>query len=271
MERRRGMVLALAAVMALAAVFVAAAEGAGEPGPAEPRPEKPGMEPTAVLAAVVDNLRGGPLLGTYTFVVQRPGRVTEYVMEIVSDGDERGLIRIVAPPREAGQAFLMDGDDLWLYNPRLGRSLRLPPSGRSGAFLGSDVSYNDLVGRDLEKDYVAAFASRDTESGDEGLLVLELTPRPGAPTPYGRVRLGVDEATLTPCWADYYDQRGQVVKRVVLSDYLTAGGRFVPRHMLVEDRTREGYRTVVRLTEVQLDAAVPEACFTLQALERGCR
>ncbi len=114
----------------------------------------------------------------------------------------------------------MDGDDLWLYNARLGRSLRLPPSGRTGAFLGSDVSYNDIVGRDLERDYVAAFAE---ESASEGLIVLELTPRPGAPTPYGRVLIGVEAERLAPRWVDYYDQRGQVVKRLTLSEYLEAG------------------------------------------------
>ena len=67
-------------------------------------------------------------------------------MEIIADGDQRGLIRVVAPPRDSGQAFLMNGDDLWVYNPRLGRSLRLPPSGRSNAFFGSDVNYSDIVG-----------------------------------------------------------------------------------------------------------------------------
>ncbi|MFS8666011.1 MAG: outer membrane lipoprotein-sorting protein [Limnochordales bacterium] len=265
MERRYVKALALAVALAVAAAVAvpAATQGAGEP----PR------DASALLRAVVDNLRGGPLWGTYTFVVERPGRTAEYVMEVVTDGDERGLIRIVAPPREAGQAFLMDGNDLWLYNARLGRSLRLPPSGRSNAFLGSDVSYNDMVGRDLETGYTAAFAppgaaERDGAGVD---IVLELTPRPGAPTPYGRALVGVEEARLIPRWVDYYDQRGQVVKRLTLAEYLEAGDWRVPTHMVVEDATREGYRTVVRLTDVELDAAVPEACFALQALERGCR
>src|SRR5690554_1205443 len=329
MKRRHGKVWPLAAVVlwavasatvtavpANAAAVAAEAVTTDGSGPAAP-------DASAVLEAVVDNLRGGPMRGTQTFVVERPGRITEYVMEIVTDGGERGLIRIVAPPREAGQAFLMDGDDLWLYNPRLGRSLRLPPSGRSGAFLGSDVSYNDIVGRDLENDYIAAFAETEGETaegaaaagapeggapegaapeggapaggapegaapegggpeggapegatpeggGPEGVIVLELTPRPGAPTPYGRVVVGVDGASLTPRWIDYYDQRGQVVKRLTLAEYLEAGQRRVPQLMVVEDRIREGYRTVVRLDDVVLDAAVPETCFTLQALERGC-
>lgn len=304
MKRRHGKVWPLAAVVlwavasatvtavpANAAAVAAEAVTTDGSGPAAP-------DASAVLEAVVDNLRGGPMRGTQTFVVERPGRITEYVMEIVTDGGERGLIRIVAPPREAGQAFLMDGDDLWLYNPRLGRSLRLPPSGRSGAFLGSDVSYNDIVGRDLENDYIAAFAETEGETaegaaaagapeggapaggapegaapeggGPDGVIVLELTPRPGAPTPYGRVVVGVDGASLTPRWIDYYDQRGQVVKRLTLAEYLEAGQRRVPQLMVVEDRIREGYRTVVRLDDVVLDAAVPETCFTLQALERGC-
>lgn len=304
MQRRHGKVWPLAAVVlwavasatvtavpANAAAVAAEAVTTDGSGPAA-------TDASAVLEAVVDNLRGGPMRGTQTFVVERPGRITEYVMEIVTDGGERGLIRIVAPPREAGQAFLMDGDDLWLYNPRLGRSLRLPPSGRSGAFLGSDVSYNDIVGRDLENDYIAAFAETEGETaegaaaagapeggapaggapegaapeggGPDGVIVLELTPRPGAPTPYGRVVVGVDGASLTPRWIDYYDQRGQVVKRLTLAEYLEAGQRRVPQLMVVEDRIREGYRTVVRLDDVVLDAAVPETCFTLQALERGC-
>src|SRR5690606_29688071 len=151
------------------------------------------------------------------------GRSTEYAMEVTTDGDQRGHIRVIAPARDAGQAFLMNGDDLWVYNPRLGRSLRLPPSGRSNAFMGSDVSYNDLVGRDLEKDYTPALIP-----GDEESIRLELTPRQGAPTPYGRVLIDVEAETLAPRWVDYYDQRGQVVKRLTLSHYQQVGTRRIP-------------------------------------------
>ena len=220
----------------------------------------------AILQAVVDNLRGGPMAGTYTFVVERPGRVSEYVMEFISDGDRRGYVRVIAPPRDAGQAFLMDGDDLWVYNPRLGRSLRLPPSGRSNSFMGSDLSYSDIAGRDLEADYSAAAVH---SVGDA--LALELLPRPGAPTPYGRVLVEVEPGNLTPRWVDYYDQRGRVVKRVLLSDYLPVGSRYIPLEMVVEDRVREGYRTIARLSGVEAGIPIPETCFTLQALERGCR
>ena len=132
--------------------------------------------------------------------------------------------------------------------------------------MGSDLSYSDIVGRDLEKDYAPEVAQSDRDT-----LVLALTPRPGAPTPYGLVRIEVEADSLAPRWVDYYDQRGQVVKRLTLSEYFPVGERRIPLEMVVEDRAREGYRTIARLSDVQFGISVPEACFTLQALERGCR
>lgn len=254
----RGSLLLRGWVVLLLATAVALSAG-GRASAQEPHDAR------EILQAVVDNLRGGTMEGTYTFTVERPGRASRYVMAILSDGEERGLIRVVEPARDAGQAFLIDGDDLWVYNPRLGRSLRLPPSGRNNAFLGSDVSYNDLAGRDLEEDYTAALLP-----SEPGSLTLELTPRVGAPTPYGRVMVEVAADHLTPRRIEYYDQRGNVVKRMTLSDYTPAGGRHVPFRMVVEDVTRSGYRTEAVLSEAAFDIALPDGCFTLQALERGC-
>ena len=40
----------------------------------------------------------------------------------------RALIRILAPPRDAGTAFLKIHPNLWMYVPRVERTLRIPPS-----------------------------------------------------------------------------------------------------------------------------------------------
>src|SRR5690606_37310640 len=104
MRRLRVTGLARAAVLVLGTWLALAAGAAGASGVSSAAAFS-GQEPgylldlstarvDAVLEAVVDHLRGGPLRGTYTFVVQPLGRSTEYVMEIVSDGDQRGLIRV---------------------------------------------------------------------------------------------------------------------------------------------------------------------------------
>jgi len=218
-----------------------------------------------VVRAIIDNQRGDSGRVTITLTVQRPARTTEYVIESIGDGHDRSLIRVIAPAREAGQAFLTVGDNLWLYNPRLGRALRLPPSARGDSFLGSDIAYRDLAGRDLELHYQAAITAEGADS-----LELTLTPRPGAPTPYGQIVITADPATHAPLTFIYYDQRGQAVRRISFSEFATVNDRHFPTRIEVVNLLREGERTTVVMSDYTFGIEVPEACFREAALARGC-
>ncbi len=219
-----------------------------------------------VLDRVVENLRGVSQWATLKLDVERPDRTTEYEMQIVTDGDKRSLARVTAPPREAGQAFLSIDTNLLIYNPRLGRSLRLPPSGRSNAFLGSDLSYDDLAGEEYRDQYDATIAAQDTDA-----ITLELTPHPEAPTPYGKLEFRVRPDSYAPLSLTFFDQRGNAVKRMAFSDFVDVRGKAVPERFEVVDLLKDGYRTVASWTEVDYETPVPDRCFTEAALERGCR
>ena len=219
----------------------------------------------AALKAVLDNLRGGGMAGVVTLSVYRGDAVTRYRLEVVSDGQERALLRVTQPPREAGQAFLRDGDNLWIYVPRLRRSLRLPPSGRADRFLGSDLSYSDLSGRDAESDYDPQILAES-----EAEVTLRLVPRPGAPTPYGEVHLQASRPYHAPLLMLFFDQRGQAVRRITFQAYVEADGYRVPTRVTVQDLLREGHLTVMEYERYRFGISPPAACFTLQALEGGC-
>lgn len=222
-------------------------------------------DPQAVLKAIVDNLRGGSVRATLTLSVIRPERQTQYVLEVVSDGRKRALSRVKAPAKDAGQAFLRVGDSIQIYSPALKRVLRLPPSGRSESFLGSDLSYSDLFGRDLEQDYTVRLTAED-ESG----VILELTPKPQAPTPYGKVTVKARAKTLEPLEVNFFDQRGQAVKKVTFAQYVEVGGRRFPLQISVEDLLRPGNQTTVVYSDYKFGVSIPESCFSVRALEVGC-
>jgi hypothetical protein len=176
------------------------------------------------------------------------------------------IVEIVNPlddPR--APVFLRDGDNLWIYTPRLKRSLRLPPSGRSESFLGSDISYSDLAGRDTEQDYTPRIISEA-----EGTVILELQPNPGAPTPYGKLIVKASSGTYAPLEWTFYDQRDRAVKRITFSEHTKVGTRLFPTRTVLDDLLRSGYRTTAVVRDPRFGAAVPDACFTLQALEQGC-
>lgn len=220
----------------------------------------------AILDRMVENLRGGGQRATLELTVEREDETRSYLLEIVSDGTERSFTRVVEPPRDAGQAFLVDGDELFVYSPRLGRVLRLPPSGRSDGFLGSDLSYDDLAGDEVRDAYDASVVERRDDA-----VVLSLTPHPTAATPYGELRFTASLPELAPRELVYFDQRETPVKRLTLSEFRTGeGGRIVPTRFVVEDLTEGGGRTIAQWTDLELGVEPPDRCFTQQALERGC-
>lgn len=219
-----------------------------------------------VLAAIIDSQRGGQTQrATITMTIVRPGDERSFEINSVSDGLERSLIEVVAPSRDAGQAFLRDSDNLFLYNPRLRRVLRVPPSGQSDSFLGSDIAYSDLSGRDLETDYTAKITNETAET-----VELTLTPNPTAPTPYGKVVLVADAETYAPLEYTFFDQRGAAVKNIAFSEFAQAGDLSIPTRLEVTNLLREGERTVVVTSDYAFGVDIPEACFTERALERGC-
>lgn len=220
-------------------------------------------DPQALLAQILDNLRGETQAATLQMTVTRPSSEDSYTLRIYSEGEERALTRVIAPPRDAGQAFLSMDDNLFVYNPRLRRVLRLPPSGQSDSFLGSDISYNDLAGDDLRQFYTPSLLSEEDAS-----ITLELTPTAGAPTPYGKLELTAEKPSLAPTQIVYYDQRGTAVKENLISEYAEVEGRYIPQRFEVRDLLESGTQTVLTWEDAEFGAPIPEACFSERALER---
>jgi outer membrane lipoprotein-sorting protein len=220
-----------------------------------------------ILDKVVNSQRGGQTSSsTISMSVIRPDKTSDYQIKSVSDGGERSLIQVVAPNKDAGQAFLQDGDNLYLYNPRLKRTLRLPPSNQSDGFLGSDLSYSDLGGNDLQDNFVPEITNQDDTT-----IELTLTPKELAPTPYGKIIITADVTNnYRPLIYVYYDQRETAVRQLAFSEYIPAGDTSFPTRTEVQNLTSEGESTVVTFQDVKFGVDVDQNCFKESALERGC-
>jgi outer membrane lipoprotein-sorting protein len=220
-----------------------------------------------VLDKIVNSQRGGQTSSsTITMNVIRPDKTTEFQIKNVSDGSERSLTQVVAPSKDAGQAFLQDGDNLYLYNPRLKRTLRLPPSNQNDSFLGSDLSYSDLGGSELQDNYTPEITAQDDTT-----VELTLLPKELAPTPYGKIILTADVANnYRPLTYVYYDQRDTAVRQMTFSDYVDVDGTYFPSRFEVQNLLSEGESTVIAFQDLKFGVDVDQNCFKESALERGC-
>jgi len=216
-------------------------------------------------------LRGKSSHGTLTMNVVTADWSRSLQLEIWSLGTEYALVRVLAPRKDAGTATLKSGKDLWNYLPRVDRTIKLPPSLMSAAWMGSHFTNDDLV---KESRLIEDYDIEISFSGErDGVAIWEftLTPKPEAPVVWGRIEEQIRKADDMPVWARYYDERGALARTLTFSDYQRMGGRLVPARMDVVPADKPGESTVLQYTELQFDVGLEPSFFSLQRLQRGER
>jgi outer membrane lipoprotein-sorting protein len=205
---------------------------------------------------------------TYTLrmTVVRPGR-NERVVEMNGwkKGDERGLVRYTAPPRERGTAYLRNGASTWLYLPSGEKVVRVGPKQNFG---GGDFTNGDIFRLSLIQDYLPTLVGEEDEAGQRcHKLELKAKDRSVA---YDRVVYWVRaDGSFYPVRADYYTLSGKRLKWLLVSRIARLGGRERPTELTMESALEQGARTVLRFLTIQDDARIDDRLFTPSSLERG--
>ncbi len=213
-------------------------------------------------------LRGNSSHGTVTMEVVTADWSRSMDLEIWSLGTKYALVRVLAPRKDAGMATLKSGSDLWNYLPRVDRTIRLPPSLMSSAWMGSHFTNDDLVKETrLVDDYDIVISFSGVRDGVE-VWEFTLTPKPEAPVVWGKIEEQIRKKDFMPVWGRYYDERGELARTMTFSDFQTMGGRLVPAVMTVEPTDKPGERTVLRYTSLQFDVPLEPSFFSLQRLQR---
>ena len=176
---------------------------------------------------------------------------------------DRSFIRIVSPPKDEGTGFLMKKPNLWMYVPRVERTMRIPPSMMLQSWMGSDFTNDDLMRE-----------SSQLDDYDHRLLGIDPKPEgaPGnAPTwwstaPTRTLRWsgaasspGSRPSTTTPLRQEFYDESG--VRSCASSssrDVREAQGRWFPHRWEMDPLEKPGHRTVIEIDEIHFDVKIPD-------------
>ena len=143
------------------------------------------------------------------------------VLEAENDGNKS--LFVFDQPRDArGTALLIHGhkdrpDDQWLYLPALKRVKRISSSNRSGSFMGSEFTYEDMTVQEVEK-YTYRYL-RDEPCGD-GLdcVVTERIPSEKGSV-YRRQLVWRDKEELRVWKVEYFDRKDALLKTLTLGEY----------------------------------------------------
>ncbi len=171
-----------------------------------------------------------------------------------SDGD-RSLIVFESPADVKGTAVLShaspDGEDeQWLFLPSAQRTKRISSANRTGAFVGSEFTFEDLTGNDGRK-YTWRLAGTEA-CGAQKCLVLEAAPKDPA-SAYSKRVLRVESGELRISSIDFFDRKGAKLKTLTYGEYQKLNDRFWRSQLWTMKNHQTGKSTAVRFVSMKLD------------------
>ena len=205
-------------------------------------------------------------IAVFEITIEKPGRTRTMQARSWSEGEEKALIVVDSPPRDAGTATLKVDDNLWNYLPKISRTIRVPASMMMNSWMGSDLTNDDLVkDSSYEEDY---YAEETSWSDDPPGWLVVLTPKPDVPGLWNRLEVVFETEDRLPVLARYFDRKDRLARTMVFDEAKTVDGRLIPTRMTVIDEQDEGERTVLLYREVEWDVELEESRFSLSSLEK---
>ncbi len=236
--------------------------------------------PDDIIRQMELNMRGDASYNEMTMETVRPRYTRDISLRAWQLGDDYSLIFITAPARDEGTAFLKRGREIWNYQPRIDRTIRMPPSMMSQSWMGSDFSNDDLVGAaSLVDDYTHKLVGTESVDGYE-CYVIELIPEPENPIVYEKVIYHVTrEIEVTdeegdkvikelnlPVRVENYDERDELVNTIHFREIKEMGGRMIPTIMEMIPADKENQKTVLTTDEAEFDIEISSDFFSIRNL-----
>ena len=111
-------------------------------------------------------------------------------------------------------------DDQWLFLPAIKRIKRISSRNKSGSFMGSEFSYEDMASQEVEK-YTYKFLEDTTLGGREAWKTerVPVDKRSG----YSRQIVWTDKEYMNPLRIEYFDRKNELLKVGVFKGYAKFG------------------------------------------------
>ncbi len=192
------------------------------------------------------------------------------VLEAPGQGD-KSLFVFDQPRDVKGTAFLIHAhkekaDDQWLYLPALKRVKRISSSNRSGSFMGSEFSYEDMGSQEVER-FTYKYL-RDEPCGDSTCTVVERFPvskRSG----YRRQVVWQDTDELRVRKVHYFDRKNAHLKTLTMANFKKYLDRYWQAHEMTMVNHLTGKSTVLTWADYKYRTKLNERDFTRTGLKRA--
>jgi outer membrane lipoprotein-sorting protein len=219
----------------------------------------------AIVKAAIDYWRDVSSYSVVSMTIHRPDWQRTMTIRVWTRGSKESLVRVSAPAKDAGNATLLLDNDMWSFNPKINRVIKIPSSMMNQSWMGSDFSNNDLAkADDLIDQYTHKLLATEKHDGHT-VWVVEAVPKETAPVVWGREVVKIRDDYLILEHA-FYDQRGALVKKLVTFDIKPMGGKLIAARERMQRVDKPEEWTEVVTQEIHFGVTLDPSTFTLANL-----
>ena len=134
---------------------------------------------------------------------------------------------------------------------------------------GLRFTNDDLVrSSSLVEDYEhALLGTVETDQGEAWHI--ELKTRPEAPVAWDRMLMWIRTADDLPVKAEFFNERGELVRTIAHDDFREVGGRTLPTRMELTETRFADRKTILQIEDMTFDASIDPEVFTQRNLRRA--
>lgn len=261
--RTTALALALAAFFAAPTLSDARAEGLSE------------AQMVELLREIDDRQRNSGDYKALAFIEQREKGKEKVVYEAViyrRDADDKLMILFLRPKAEAGKGYLRVDENLFIYDPGVGKWERRTERERIG---GTDSRRADFDESRLAEEFTPAYVGEET-LGKFPVHHLKLTAKEGVDAAYPIIELWIDQATGNILKAQDFALSGRLMRTAYYPKWRRIESPskgtpvYFPEQIRIYDEVEKENQTLIVMRKVDLDP-LPANMFTKAWLESQSR
>jgi len=169
------------------------------------------------------------------------------IYEILMKGQDKTIIKTLAPEVDKGTSLLMLRYDLWVFLQTISKPLRISLQQR----LLGEAANGDIARANFSGDYNPELIDVVTIKG-KLFYLLELTANNDKVT-YHKVKLWVMKETYYPLKGEFYAFSGKLLKTCYYTNYRNILDKMRPTRLVLDNPLVSGQRTIIDYDNMVLD------------------
>lgn len=227
------------------------------------------VDATEVIKKSEEAVRGNSVISSVEIVIKTRRWTRSLEMKSWENRlEKKSFSEITAPEKDAGNRFLLIGQEMRQYIPRLKKDIKISPSMMLQSWMGSDFTNDDIIKESsISKDYFHSFEKNETINGHQCYKII-MKPKPDSAVVWGKIVYYARVSDFLPVREEFYNEHGVMKKVMTCDGFKQMHDRVIPTNYKMETVGKDDRYTMMNIRFARFNEAVPTSIFTLQNLKR---